>query len=108
MTAVEEWVRACDSKSLRDGDMLDFDHGDCRILLARAGGQVYAVDRTCTHAEADLATGFLNEEERTVTCPLHLSVFRLSDGVPQNLPATVPLRIYKVKIQDGAIYIKTG
>jgi nitrite reductase/ring-hydroxylating ferredoxin subunit len=105
---VEEWVRVCDSKSLKSGDMLDFDHGNYRILVARAGDQVYAVDRICTHAEADLSTGIMNEEERTVTCPLHLSTFRLQDGVPQILPATVPLKTYKVKIQDDSIYIKIG
>lgn len=105
---MEEWVRVCDSKSLKNGDMLDFDHGDHRIMLARAAEQVYAVDRICTHAEADLAGGIMNEEERTVTCPLHLSTFQLSDGVPQNLPATVPLKTYKVKIQGDAIYIKIG
>jgi 3-phenylpropionate/trans-cinnamate dioxygenase ferredoxin subunit len=48
----------------------------------------------------------MNEEEKAVTCPLHLSVFNLETGMPQNLPAEEPLKAYKVKIQDNAIYIK--
>jgi nitrite reductase/ring-hydroxylating ferredoxin subunit len=103
---MEDWIRVCDSKSLKNGDMLDFDHGDRKILLAKAGNQVFATDRICTHAYADLTTGILNEDEKTVTCPLHLSAFKLDSGVPQNLPAEEPLKIYKVKIQDNAIYIK--
>jgi nitrite reductase/ring-hydroxylating ferredoxin subunit len=88
--------------------MLDFDHGNNRVMLARVGGKVFATDRICTHAYADLTTGILNEEEKTVTCPLHLSTFKLDTGVPQNLPAEEPLKIYKVKIQENGIYIQLG
>lgn len=102
----ENWVRVCDSKSLKSGDMLDFDYQDKKIMIAKAGNNFFATDRICTHADADLSTGFMNEQDRTVTCPLHLSAFKLEDGVPQNLPATVPIKTYKVKIQDSGIYIR--
>jgi 3-phenylpropionate/trans-cinnamate dioxygenase ferredoxin subunit len=104
----EQWVKVCDEKALKNGDLLDFDYGGKKILLARAGGKVFATDRICTHAYADLSTGMMNEEEKTVTCPLHLSVFKLETGEPQNLPAEEPLKTYKVKIQDDAIYIQLG
>ena len=104
----EEWIKVCDEKSLKNGDLLDFDHGDRKILIARAGGKVFATERICTHAYADLATGIMNEEEKTVTCPLHLSAFKLDTGAPQNMPAEEPLKIYKVKIQDNTIYINLG
>ena len=58
-----------------------------------------------THQYADLTSGFLNEEERTVTCPLHLSVFKLEDGIPQNPPAELPLKTYDVKIEDNDVYV---
>jgi len=104
----EEWIRVCPEKSLKNGDMLDFDHGDIKILLAKTRGKLFATDRICTHAYADLSTGIMNEEEKTITCPLHLSAFKLDTGVPQNLPAEAPLKTYKVKIQDNAIYIQLG
>ena len=44
--------------------------------------KIFATDRICTHAEADLANGILSETG--LTCPLHLSVFKIDDGVPQN------------------------
>ena len=102
----EEWVKVCDEKSLKNGDMLDFDHDSKKILLAKMRGTVYATDRICTHAYADLSTGIMNEEENTVTCPLHLSAFKLDTGIPQNLPAEDPIKTYKVKIQDNSIYIR--
>jgi 3-phenylpropionate/trans-cinnamate dioxygenase ferredoxin subunit len=103
-----EWIKVCDIKSLKNGDLLDFDFGDKTILIAKAGNKIYVTDRICTHAYADLSTGFMNENEKTITCPLHMSVFKLEDGTPQNLPAEEPLKTYKVKIQDNWVYILTG
>ena len=106
MSEDDNWIRICDFKSLKNGDLIDFDHGERKILVSKAGGQIFATDRICTHAYADLSTGMMNEEEKTVTCPLHLSAFKLDTGTPQNLPAEEPLKTYKVKIRDNAIYIK--
>ncbi|AIC15478.1 non-heme iron oxygenase ferredoxin subunit [Nitrososphaera viennensis] len=102
----EEWVRVCDAGSLSSGELVEFDHRSKKLMVAKMGNDVYATDRICTHAYADLTGGFVNEGEKTVTCPLHLSAFKLTDGAPQNPPATAPLKTYKVKIQDNAIYIK--
>ncbi|HEY9491515.1 MAG TPA: Rieske 2Fe-2S domain-containing protein [Nitrososphaeraceae archaeon] len=98
---MSEWIKVCKENSLKNGDLLDFDFGDKNILIAKARDKIYATDRICTHAYADLSTGFMNENEKTVTCPLHMSVFKLEDGTPQNLPAEEPLKTYKVKIQDN-------
>ena len=102
----EEWVKVGGEKALKNGEMIDFDHGSKKILIAKIADKVYATDRICTHAYADLTTGIVNEEENTVTCPLHLSAFKLDTGMPQNLPAEEPIKTYKVKIQDNAIYIQ--
>ena len=100
-----EWIKVCETKPLKNGDLLDFDYGDKNILISKAGNKIYATDRICTHAYADLSTGFMNEIEKTITCPLHMSIFKLEDGTPQNLPAEEPLKTYKVKIQDNWVYI---
>jgi 3-phenylpropionate/trans-cinnamate dioxygenase ferredoxin component len=102
-----EWIKVCDVKSLKNGDLLDFDIEDKKILISKLRDEVYATDRICTHAYADLSTGFINEDEKTLTCPLHMSAFKLEDGTPQNLPAEEPLKTYKIKIQDNYVYILT-
>ena len=100
-----EWIKVCDVKSMKNGDLLDFDMDDKKILISKIKDKVYATDRICTHAYADLSTGFINEDEKTITCPLHMSSFKLEDGTPQNLPAEDPLKTYKVKIQDNYVYV---
>ena len=89
---------------LKKDEMLDFDYKDKKILLANLNGKIYSTDRICTHAEADLSTGILSEEG--VTCPLHLSTFNLQTGMPQNLPAELPLKTYNVKIEQNEIYVE--
>ncbi|MGI0097831.1 MAG: Rieske (2Fe-2S) protein, partial [Nitrosopumilaceae archaeon] len=76
------WVKACDATNVGSGELYGFDYNDKKILLANLDGKIYATDRICTHAEADLSTGILSEEG--VRCPLHLSVFNLENGKPQN------------------------
>jgi len=61
---MSEWIKACKENSLKNGDLLDFDFGDKNILIAKAGDKIYATDRICTHAYADLSTGFMNENEK--------------------------------------------
>ncbi len=84
--------------------MFGFVHSDKKILMSNLKGKIHATDLICTHANADLSTGFLSEEG--IRCPLHLSVFNLADGKPQNLPAEVPLKTYNVKIDADGIYVE--
>jgi 3-phenylpropionate/trans-cinnamate dioxygenase ferredoxin component len=103
---LSNWVNVCKLNQLKKGEMIDFDHKDKKILLANLDGKIYASDRICTHADADLSTGILTEEG--VTCPLHLSTFNLKTGIPENLPAEIPLKIYNVKIEQNEIYIEVN
>ena len=100
-----ELINVCDIKSLKNGDLPDFTFDNKNILIVKAEDKVYATDRICTHAFAELLTGLVNENEKTVTCPLRISVFKLEDGTPQNLPAEGPLKTYKVHIKDNLVYI---
>ncbi len=102
---MSEWIKVGEVDSIKNGDLIDFDYKDMKILIARSGDKFFATDRICTHAYADLSTGFMNVEEKTVTCPLHMSIFKLEDGVPQNLPAEEPLKTYPLKIEQSGIYI---
>ncbi|MHA7647697.1 Rieske (2Fe-2S) protein [Nitrosopumilus sp. S4] len=101
---MSEWIKACKLEQVKEGQLFGFTHDDKKILLANQNGKIHATDLICTHADADLSTGILSEEG--VRCPLHLSVFNLENGEPQNLPAEVALKVYNVKIDDNEIYVE--
>ena len=99
-----DWVKACKKDEVASGELFSFDHNEKKILLANLDGKLYATDRICTHAEADLSTGMLSEEG--VRCPLHLSVFNLQTGEPQNPPAENALKTYNIKINENEVYVE--
>lgn len=84
--------------------MFPVDIGKSRLMIVNVDGKLYAVDRICTHEEADLSSGFLMES--LVTCPLHLSRFDVISGEVQNAPATKPLRTYKLKVDGTSVYVQ--
>lgn len=38
------WVKVCESKSLKNGDMIEFDHEDKRLLITKSHNKIYALD----------------------------------------------------------------
>jgi len=99
-----DWIKACSIDSLGQGEMFSFDYNKKKLLLTNMNGKIFATDRICTHADADLSTGILTENG--LTCPLHLSVFNMDDGTPQNPPAENPLQTYRTKMEDNNILIE--
>ena len=96
------WIPVCSTSDVSaDGQM--FKHEDQKILVANRGGKIHATDLTCTHADADLSCGFMGPDG--IRCPLHLSVFDLESGAPQNPPAEKPLRVYNVKVRGGQVLV---
>lgn len=68
-----------------------------------AAGELYAIDDTCTHQDASLAEGWL--EDCWIECPLHAAVFDLRTGEPDGLLARVPVRTHTVLVQDGEVFV---
>lgn len=99
-----QFVRAIEAEKVAPGTMVGVDVGGRRILLSNLGGEIHAVDATCTHEEYDLSEGFVVEDR--VVCPLHLSQFDLRTGEVSNPPATEPLRTYNVKIEEGVVFVE--
>jgi len=100
-----EWIKICQIRDLKEAEPYEYDHNESKIMIIKLEDDVFATDRICTHAYADLSTGFMNENERTITCPLHMSSFRLKDGIPLNLPAEEPIKTYQTKIEQGSVYV---
>ena len=82
--------------------------GDSTILLLKADDQVLAIGNQCTHQGAGLDKGVVKiaGSVRTVTCPAHGSMFDLETGKVMRPPATKPVPVYDVKIEDGRVYVR--
>jgi 3-phenylpropionate/trans-cinnamate dioxygenase ferredoxin subunit len=78
--------------------------GEHRIAMFRIDDEVFAIGDRCSHAEASLAEGEV--WDHTVECPRHGSEFDLRTGEPGALPATQPVPVYQVSVEDGTIYLE--
>ena len=74
------------------------------VCLANAGGEIFAVSDTCTHARVPLSDGYL--EGRQVVCPWHGAMFDLKTGQPTCGPAVSPLRRYNVRVTQETITVE--
>ncbi|MDJ0960876.1 MAG: non-heme iron oxygenase ferredoxin subunit [Acidimicrobiia bacterium] len=76
---------------------------DHRVALFRIGDDVYAIGDRCSHAEASLAEGLVFDG--AVECPRHGAEFDLGTGAAGSLPATTPVPVYTVTIDDGDVFL---
>lgn len=102
--ALDDYVKVCELSDVPPGTLHPVDMGDHHLMVVNVDGNLFAVDRICTHEYADLSTGFLIGSE--VTCPLHLSRFDVKSGTVQNPPATKPLRTYAVKVDGTTVFVR--
>lgn len=76
------------------------------VAIFHVGGAFYALDDTCSHAQASLGEGEVDSDEACVECPLHGSLFDLRTGKPRTLPAYEPVATYPVTIEDGMLLVE--
>jgi nitrite reductase/ring-hydroxylating ferredoxin subunit/uncharacterized membrane protein len=100
----ETWTQALADAALGEGEMKAVEVGGAAVLIARRGGRVYALADTCVHREGSLAQGELVGD--CVKCPLHGSVFQLSDGSVEQGPAAYPQPVLEARVRDGSIEVR--
>ncbi len=74
------------------------------VAVFLVGGTLYGPDARCTHAGGPLDRGSLAGTE--VTCPLHHSVFDVSDGRVVHGPATRPVTAYRVRVEGTTLVLE--
>ena len=74
------------------------------VSVFNVGGEVFALADMCTHGEASMAEGYI-EDDCTVECPLHAARFCLRTGKALSQPAYIDLATYPVRIEKGEIFV---
>jgi nitrite reductase/ring-hydroxylating ferredoxin subunit/uncharacterized membrane protein len=100
----EDWTPVIDEADLEQGQPRRVMVAGTNLFLYRSGERIRALANRCSHRGGPLHKGSVDEE--SVTCPWHLSVFRLDDGAVLRGPATAPQHSYGVRVRDGKIEVR--
>ncbi len=77
--------------------------GGAEVLLCHSLGRVFAVSNLCSHAQEKLDCGRMRSG--WISCPVHGARFDLETGAAMNLPATLPIKTYPVRISGDMIEV---
>jgi 3-phenylpropionate/trans-cinnamate dioxygenase ferredoxin subunit len=103
LSAVADFTAVMQLAELPAGAMRACTVAGREIVLCHTREGVFALDNTCTHAEARLSEGRLRATR--LVCPLHGASFDVRDGRVLGPPAEAPLTTHAVRVVDGAIEI---
>src|SRR3954447_21921740 len=90
--------------ALADGKMLAGHVAGDAVLLARRGGEFFAVSASCTHYGGPLAEGVMVDD--TVRCPWHHACFSLRTGEALRAPALSPLACWSTEVRGDKVFVR--
>jgi len=104
------YVFAAKASEVPEGAMIKATAEGRTVLLARLGGEVYALNNKCPHMGGSLADGKL--EDGLVICPRHGAAFEIKTGKNMRGPKIGPLKLtthdaqaYPVKVEGEDILV---
>ena len=97
------FVTVANAGEIPVGQFRPVEAGGKRLLICHTAGGFYAVDDTCTHDDGPLADGWLEGE--AIECPRHGARFDVTTGKVLCLPAAVPIRSYRVRVDGDAVQV---
>jgi nitrite reductase/ring-hydroxylating ferredoxin subunit len=87
-----------------DGEVIAIALGDRQIALYKLDGEIFATDNTCTHAQACLSEGWL--EDGIIECPLHQGRFDLRTGKGLGAPIDKDLTTFRVRTEGDDVLVE--
>ncbi len=97
------WAKAADLAAFAGRDTLAVTVAGRKLGLFRVGDQFFVIDNLCTHGQALLSDGFL--EDGVIECPLHAGLFDVRTGCALAPPAVRDLTSYPVRIDGDTILV---
>lgn len=97
------FTRVCGVGELDIGEALRIEQGNEPVALFNVDGTFRAVQDTCSHGQWSLADGYL--EGDTIECSLHMAKFCLRTGKVCTPPATIPLKVFPVRVEGDDVLV---
>lgn len=98
-----EFVAVAKKDNVEPGGAVRVMVGGRPVALFNVDDEFYAISDVCSHAEASLSEGYL--EDDVIECPLHGARFNVRSGKNLSLPALFPVERYEVKVEGDEVLV---
>lgn len=98
------WLKICELDSVKGNGKYSFKVGDYDIVVYNNNGKLYVFENRCSHEDYPLIEGRIEGDE--IECPRHGARFNIQSGEALCMPAVVPIKVFKIKIEDKILYAK--
>lgn len=98
-----EFLEVVSIESVPPNSVRAFIVGGQKIAVFNLDGKFYAISDTCSHDEASLSEGEIEDKE--IECPRHGARFEIPTGRNLTLPAVIPVKKYEVKVEGSKILV---
>ena len=98
----ETLVPLCATNDVAENTVRLVEAGGRALAVYNIEGTFYATDDECTHGAASLSDGILDGD--VIECTMHFGAFDVKTGKPVQEPCSIPLRTYKVVVQDDQVF----
>ena len=102
-SSASDLVRVCSVHDVAPESAIAVEVGRDDLAIVHSNGVFYAIADECSHAAIPLSEGEVENGE--IECYLHGSRFDLRTGEPTGLPATEPVPVYPVRLEDDAVLV---
>ena len=77
------------------------------VAVVRIDDDVFAIADKCSHADVSLSDGMVWCDSKQIECIKHGSAFSLETGVPDTLPATQPVQVFRAEVVNGDVVVSS-
>lgn len=96
--------RAASREEVSSTEARTFRAGNRDVVLCDVDGEIYALDAICTHEDLPLEGGEIDDGR--LECPWHGAVYEIATGRVRALPATRPLQVFPVRVDEaGDVFV---
>jgi len=100
---MSDWFDVGNADDFADGEVAAAMAGGQPVAVFRLGEELFALKDLCTHGNARLSDGYV--EDGCVECPLHQGLFDIRSGAPRCAPVTEAVRSFPVRVVAGRVEV---
>lgn len=98
-------VPLCEVDQVLIGEVIKVEIPDhAPIAVYNLDGAYFATDDICTHGDASLSEGIVDDDQ--IICPYHGGTFDIRTGEATGAPCIVALRTYPLRVEEGKLYVE--